>query len=122
MYKVKIFINQHKNIPDPAQGVIETALRNLEFSNIKDFRLGKCITFDLDTDTEEAAKAQAEMMCQKLLVNSASETYSIEICNKVDCPCPRTSCENHGNCYGCVARHRTREYPSFCFRKPEDVH
>lgn len=31
-----------------------------------------------------------------------------------DCPCPKVSCPNHGNCRDCVTKHRVTDSLPFC--------
>jgi len=127
MYKVRVFINQRPNIPDPVQSKVETALHGMDFTNVKNLSMGKIITLDIETDSVESAKAMATEICQKLLVNDVSETFHIEVgdatnCrNATNCPCTRTECENYKNCCACVASHRERGYLPACFRPSEEA-
>lgn len=120
MHKIKLFISRHKNIPHPAESTIESALHKLEFTNVKNLRVGKYITFDLDADiSEDDAKAQVKAMCEQLLANNISESYHIELANcgnAMECVCPNTSCENYKNCCACVSRHRSRGNLPRCLR------
>jgi len=34
-----------------------------------------------------------------------------------NCPCPKTTCENHSKCCDCVANHRAKESLTFCMKK-----
>ncbi len=34
--------------------------------------------------------------------------------NKRECPCPKTTCANHGKCCACVVKHRTTDSLPFC--------
>jgi len=84
VYKAKILINRRENIPNPAEGAIKTALHKLEFTNVKNLRIGKHVTFDIDAETEDDAKSQVQVMCEKLLVNPVSENYSMEVNNETN--------------------------------------
>jgi len=125
MYKVKIYIDCHSEIQ--SEKAVETALHNLGYENAKNLNIGKTITIDIEAETEETAKAQANEMCKKLLVNPTSETYHIEMTDRncksaIDCPCTRVECANYKNCCTCVASHRPRGYLPACFRPSEEEH
>ena len=34
-----------------------------------------------------------------------------------NCPCPKTTCDNHSKCCDCVANHRAKESLTFCMKK-----
>jgi len=127
MYKAQIYITQREQIRDTAGNAVESALHKLDFTGVQNVRIGKYITFDLDAETEAAAKSQVEAMCKKLLANSTIEEYRIDINNEVGCmsathcPCPSTSCVNYKSCCACVARHSARGNLPFCLRNQEEI-
>lgn len=38
----------------------------------------------------------------------------MECCKVKDCPCPKKTCPNHGNCAACVVKHKVTDSLPFC--------
>lgn len=76
----RITIGLKNGVLDPQGRAIEHALDGLGFENIAEVRQGKLIevAFDATIDAAEA-RAAAEEMCRRLLVNPVTERYSIDI-------------------------------------------
>ena len=56
------------------------ALDTLGFKEIvKNVRIGKQITIELNSTNEEEARVEVTKMCEKLLANTVIEDYDIEI-------------------------------------------
>lgn len=77
--KAKITITLKNGVLDPQGKAIESALAGLGFEGVSGVRQGKEIELDLAETDENAARAKAEEMCQKLLANPVMENYAIEI-------------------------------------------
>lgn len=65
-----------KALLDPQGRAVSASLKNLKLSGISDVRIGKHITLELETDSEDEAKEKTETACKKLLANPVMETYS----------------------------------------------
>ncbi len=39
---------------------------------------------------------------------------------KVDCPCPKTTCKNHGKCADCVVKHKNTDSLPYCLFPAEN--
>lgn len=37
-----------------------------------------------------------------------------------DCPCPKTTCPNHKNCFACVIKHKVTDSLPFCLFPDND--
>lgn len=37
-----------------------------------------------------------------------------------DCPCPKTGCQNHKNCYNCILKHNATDSLPFCIFPDND--
>ncbi len=72
-------ISLKSGVLDPAGKAVHHALGSLEFSNVKDVRIGKQIVIDLDEDDEKKAKDSLVKMCEELLANTVIEDYEIGI-------------------------------------------
>jgi len=69
-----------KGVLDDQGKATHHALDTLGFKEVvSDVRIGKQIIMELNCDTQEAARAQAVKMCEKLLANTVIEDYDIEI-------------------------------------------
>ena len=64
-----------KEILDPQGKAVTGSMKNLGLSEIKNVRIGKHITLEVDADSEEAAHQKVDSACQKLLANLIMESY-----------------------------------------------
>jgi phosphoribosylformylglycinamidine synthase subunit PurS len=79
MYTAQITIMPLTNLLDPQGKAVLGGLENLGVTTIKDVRVGKHITLQIDATDEATAKSIAEIAAQKLLVNAVMEQYEITI-------------------------------------------
>ena len=77
--KARIHVYLKTGVLDPQGKAIANALGNLGFGGVQDVRQGKLIEIDLDSADRQAAQAEVEAMCQKLLANTVIENYAIEL-------------------------------------------
>ncbi|RMF12197.1 MAG: phosphoribosylformylglycinamidine synthase subunit PurS [Alphaproteobacteria bacterium] len=77
--KARVTIELKPGVLDPQGKAIHHALEVLGFSGVKDARVGKLVTLELDEDDPERARSQVEDMAKKLLANTVIENYRIEI-------------------------------------------
>lgn len=78
-YHVEVRITPRPGLLDPEGNAIHHALESLGYDQVNDVRVGKAILLELMADSEEAARATAEVLCQKLLANPVTEDYAIEL-------------------------------------------
>lgn len=79
MFKVSVYVSPKRGVVDPQGAVIERALPALGHSATSDIRVGRYITLTLDGADLEAARADVDDMCRRLLANPIIEDYSFEI-------------------------------------------
>ncbi len=79
MYNVQIKVMLLKELLDPQGKAVLGGLKNLGITTVEDVRVGKHITLQVDSDSEEAAKSLADEACKKLLANPVMEYYEIEM-------------------------------------------
>jgi len=79
MFKVSVYVSPKRGVVDPQGAVIERALPALGHSGASDIRVGRYITLTLDGADLEAARADVDDMCRRLLANPIIEDYSFEI-------------------------------------------
>ena len=77
--KARIHVTLKNGVLDPQGKAIEHALSNLGFGGVDAARQGKLIELDLSETDRDAALANVEEMCRKLLANTVIENYSIEL-------------------------------------------
>ncbi|MBC7887569.1 MAG: phosphoribosylformylglycinamidine synthase subunit PurS [Ferruginibacter sp.] len=68
-----------KELLDPQGKAVLGGFQNLGFSGIRDVRIGKNISLQIDADTAETAKQIAEEAAGKLLANPVMEMFEITI-------------------------------------------
>ena len=77
--KVRVNIYLKEGILDPQGKAVHHALNTLGFENVKDVRIGKQVTMELNTKDKEEAIKEATKMAQKLLANPVTEDFDIEV-------------------------------------------
>ncbi|MDH3701125.1 MAG: phosphoribosylformylglycinamidine synthase subunit PurS [Alphaproteobacteria bacterium] len=77
--KARVHITLKKGVLDPQGKAIRHALEALGFLGVTEVRQGKVVELDLVEEDPDAARAQAEEMCRKLLANTVIENYEIEL-------------------------------------------
>jgi phosphoribosylformylglycinamidine synthase PurS subunit len=77
MARVKIYVSLKDGILDPQGQTIGSALGNLGYENVKDVRIGKYITLEIEDGGN--IEKQIDEMCHKLLANPIIEDYRYEI-------------------------------------------
>lgn len=77
--KASIEISLKDGILDPQAKTIFNALQTLGFDCVKDLKIAKKMTLDLNLENPQEAEKVAESMAQDLLANPVIENYKIEI-------------------------------------------
>ena len=77
--KAKVHVRLKEGVLDPQGAAIGRALGQLGFDGVGEVRQGKLIELDLTSTDQDAAQAEVEAMCAKLLANPVIETYSVTI-------------------------------------------
>ena len=77
MIKARVTVTLKNGVLDPQGKAIEGALAALGFAGVGAVRQGK--VFDIELQGSDPAKAEADLkaMCDKLLVNTVIENYSV---------------------------------------------
>jgi len=77
--RISVTVKLKNGVLDPQGQAIENALGGLGFAGVSGVTQSKLIQFDLDAETTDAARTQAQAMCEKLLANTVIETYDIVV-------------------------------------------
>jgi phosphoribosylformylglycinamidine synthase len=78
-YLAKIYVTLKPAVNDPQGVTVLGALKNLGFSSPANVRVGKYLEVSLDAESQDAANAQVDEMCQKLLANIVIEQYRFDL-------------------------------------------
>jgi phosphoribosylformylglycinamidine synthase len=78
-FAVRIDVTHLPGVLDPQGATVERALPALGYTNVGAVSIAKTIRLQLDADSEDAARAQVDEMCHKLLANPVIERYTLEI-------------------------------------------
>lgn len=76
-FLIEIRVTPRKGILDPQGKAIHHALHSLGWNSVDDVRVGKAIHLEFEADDAEAARAEAEAMCRKLLANPVTEDFEL---------------------------------------------
>jgi phosphoribosylformylglycinamidine synthase PurS subunit len=80
-YNVQIKVMPLKDLLDPQGKAVMGGLQNLGVNGVKDVRVGKHITLQIEASSEEEARLLADNASKKLLANPVMEFYEIEMVN-----------------------------------------
>ena len=78
-FEVRVEVRLRPGIADPQGATIERALPALGFQGVESMRVGKVMRFTIEAADEQAARAEAAAMCERLLANPVIEDTDIEI-------------------------------------------
>ncbi len=79
IFSVLVETRLRPGIADPQGATIERSLPSLGFEGIRGVRVGKAIRFELDATDEQVARAQADEVCQRFLINPVIEAADITL-------------------------------------------
>ena len=79
IYTAQVQVMPLKELLDPQGKAVMGGLANLGLHGIKDVRIGKNITLQIEAGTAEAAKEIAEAAAKKLLANQVMEMFEVVI-------------------------------------------
>ena len=78
-YEARVEITHLPGIADPQGATVERSLPALGYDNVSQVRVGKSIRLVIDASDADAARAQIDEMCHRLLANPVIEAYAIEV-------------------------------------------
>lgn len=76
-YRIEIRVTPRPGILDPQGKAIHHSLQSLGWTAVDDVRVGKAIHVELDADSADDARGEAEAMCRKLLANPVTENFDV---------------------------------------------
>jgi phosphoribosylformylglycinamidine synthase PurS subunit len=78
-YAVRIDVTHLPGVLDPQGATVERALPALGYDNVSEVSIAKTIRLAIDAPDADAARAQVDEMCGRLLANPVIERYTVSI-------------------------------------------
>ena len=78
-FEARVEVTHLPGVADPQGATVERALPALGYTNVTEVHIGKAIRLVIDAESEAAARAQVETMCERLLANPVIEAYTIDV-------------------------------------------
>lgn len=78
-FEVEVRIWLKPSVFDPQGHAAEQALHALGYDEASNLRIGKYMHLTVLGETETAARARVEAMCEAVLMNPVMETYAYEL-------------------------------------------
>ncbi len=79
LFSVLVETRLRPGIADPQGATIERSLPSLGFDGISGVRVGKAIRFELEAPDEATARAHADEVTQRFLINPVIEAADVSI-------------------------------------------
>ncbi len=76
-YRATIIVTLRPTILDVQGRTVEHALHSLGYETVRNVRIGKYISLDLEASDHQHATGQCQTMCQELLANPIIENFTI---------------------------------------------
>jgi phosphoribosylformylglycinamidine synthase PurS subunit len=77
--KAKIIVMPKKTVLDPQGKTVKHALESMNFTGIKDVRVGKFMEIELEGGNKAELQKKIDEACHKLLSNPVIEEYTFEV-------------------------------------------
>ena len=78
IFIANIYVSLKSTVSDPHGATVSGALSQLGFDTVKNVRVGKYITLEIEKPTKEEAESAVSNMCEQLLANTVIEEYRFE--------------------------------------------
>ena len=75
--KISVTVTLKKDVLDPQGKVVRQTLKNMGYNEIDNVRQGKYFEIELNVDDKNKAEKIVQEICNKLLVNTIIENYTI---------------------------------------------
>ena len=79
LFSVLVETRLRPGIADPQGATIERSLPHLGFDGIRGVRVGKAIRFELEAPDEPTARAHADEVAQRFLINPVIEAADVTL-------------------------------------------
>jgi phosphoribosylformylglycinamidine synthase subunit PurS len=79
MFRVSVYVTPKAGILDPQGATIERTLPALGFEGVKNIRVGRFITLDVEGTDADTVRKDVDDMCRRLLANLIIEDYRFDV-------------------------------------------
>ncbi len=78
-FAARVQVTLKPTVNDPQGNAVLGSLKSLGFEGVRNVRVGKFLTLEIDAADEASARTQVDAMCDKLLANPVIEAYEAEV-------------------------------------------
>lgn len=78
-FTAEVYVSLKKGVADPQGLTVKHGLESLNFKGLKEVRMGKFITLNLEAKDKAEAEQKVREMCEKLLINPIIEQYRFKL-------------------------------------------
>lgn len=75
----EINVMPHKSLLDPQGKAVSSSMTNINLSEIKNVRIGKHISLEIEAQTKEIALKKVNEACEKMLCNQIMESFDFKL-------------------------------------------
>ena len=79
LYRARVLVSLRPSVLDPAGEANRAAAARLGVNGVQRLRIGKAVDVELEADGLEAARAQLELLSDRLLANPVIENWTLEL-------------------------------------------
>jgi phosphoribosylformylglycinamidine synthase len=79
VYSARVLVSLRPSVLDPAGEATRAAAARLGVSGVSTLRIGKAVEVELEAPDAEAARAQLELLSDRLLANPVIENWTLEL-------------------------------------------
>ncbi len=79
IFGARVRVALKPTVNDPQGDATLGALKSLGFESVRNVRVGKSLTLEIDAADEESARREVNEMCAKLLANPVIEAYEVDV-------------------------------------------
>ena len=79
IFDVTVDVSLRAGVADPQGATIERSLPTLGFDGVSGVRVGKSISFEIESEDEASARAEVEDLSRRFLTNPVIEDSSITL-------------------------------------------
>ena len=78
LFRARVLVSLRPSVLDPAGEATRAAAGRLGVSAIQRLRIGKAVEVELEADSLDGARAQLELLSDRLLANPVIENWALE--------------------------------------------
>ena len=83
-FTAQVYVTLKPTVNDPQGSTVMSGLHTLGFDGVRDVRVGKFLTIDIEAGDAAEARRDAAQMCERLLANPVIESYRVEVSTRAD--------------------------------------